>query len=74
MKNPNLTPIEEKLKQGQNFELTSEQYKNQTGADFPKNKSYAKNKSAVAKLAKEYNFELEFSPMSLRIKFSKTVA
>ena len=72
MKKPNLTTIENRLKQGQNFELTSEQYKNQTGADLPKRKYYIEKDSALAKLARKYEFQIEF--MSLRIKFSKTVA
>ena len=71
MKKPNLETIENRLKQGQDFELTGEEYRKQTGADFPKNKSYAKNKSAVANLSREHGYIIEIIPM--RIIFRKAV-
>ena len=71
MKKPRLDEIEKQLERGKGFELTSEQYKNLTEADFPKSKSYAENRSAVAKLAKQYGFQVRVIP--LRIVFEKTV-
>lgn len=69
MGKPNLSKIIELLDKGQDFELTNQQYKYKTGLDFPKNNSYAKNKSSVAKMAARYDYIIEIIPQ--RILFKK---
>ena len=51
------------------FTITGEYYRAKTGADFPKNKSYATNKSAIATLAKDHGYCLKVK--SLEITFEK---
>ena len=69
MGRPHLGKIEEKLEKGKGFELSNQQYKNLTETDFPKSKYYAEKKSAVAKLAQQYGFQIEVIPQ--RIIFKK---
>lgn len=69
MKRPNLLPIIELLEKGEDFELTNQQYKKKTDVDFPKDKYYAKNRSAVAKIAAKYNYKIEIIPQ--RVQFVK---
>lgn len=66
---PKFDKIIELFQKGRNFELTAEQYKSKTGAEFPKGKSYAEKRSAVAKRATEYGYEITVVP--LRIQFRK---
>ena len=70
MRKPDLEKIKTKLLKGADFELTEQQYKTQTGADFPKDLYYARNNSAVAKKAREYGYVLEIQPK--KIRFVKT--
>lgn len=69
MKKPKLVQIIKLLENGKDFELTNEQYKKKTEADFPKNKYYAEKRSAVAKIAAEYDYRIEVIPQ--RILFVK---
>lgn len=69
-KKPNLKELEQMMSKGKtSFTITGEQYREKTGADFPKNKSYAANKSAIAALAKTYGYRLKVKP--LEITFEK---
>lgn len=66
MAHPKLGPIIKLMESGKNFELTGQQYRKKTGADFPKKKSYAENQSAVAKRAAEYGYRIEVIPQRIR--------
>lgn len=69
-KKPNLKELEKRMGKGDSsFTITGEEYRAKTGADFPKNKSYATNKSAIAKSAKTYGYRLKVKP--LEITFEK---
>ena len=68
MAHPKLDKIEKMLEKGKDFELSNEQYKTKTGADFPKNKYYAEKNSAVARRAKEYGYSLEIIPQRILFK------
>ena len=69
MRKPNLLQIIELLEKGKDFELTNQQYKKKTEADFPKDKSYAEKRSAVAQIAAKYDYRIEVIPQ--RILFIK---
>ena len=69
MRNPKLLRIIELLEEGKDFELSNQQYKKKTEADFPKDKYYAEKRSAVAKIAAEYDYRIEVIPQ--RILFVK---
>ncbi len=69
MPKPKFDTIIKMMEGGKSFELTSQEYKKKTGADFPKDKSYAERRSAMAKRAKAYGYSLEVIP--LHIKFKK---
>lgn len=69
MSKPDLTKIIKMMESGKNFELTGQQYKDKTKLDFPKDKSYAEKRSAVARTAAEYGYHIEIVPQ--RIKFEK---
>lgn len=69
MSKPNLEKIIQMMDRGSNFELTSQQYKKKTNADFPKDKSYAEKRSAVAKIAHKHGYRIEVIPQ--QIKFLK---
>lgn len=69
-KKPNLKELEKRMEKGDpSFTITGEEYLAKTGADFPKNKSYATNKSAIAALAKAHGYRLKVKP--LEITFEK---
>jgi len=57
-KHPNLAPLKPLFDQGTEFQLTDAQYEKKTGVMLPKEKSYLKNKSALAKMCKENGYEL----------------
>jgi len=69
MRKPNLQQITELLARGKDFELTNQQYKKKTEADFPKDKNYAEKRSAVAREAAKYDYRIEVIPQ--RILFIK---
>jgi hypothetical protein len=69
MGRPKLEKIEKMMEIGEDFELSNQQYKAKTEAEFPKDKYYAEKKSAVAKVARKYGFRIEVIPQ--RIKFQK---
>ncbi len=69
MAKPNLEKIIQMMEKGSDFKLTSQQYKKKTNSDFPKYKSYAEKRSAVAKKAQEYGYRIEVVPQ--QIKFLK---
>lgn len=67
-----LGAIEAMLKNGKAFELTEEQYRANTGCNFPQDPNYIVARSAIARIAKEYGYKLEFVPLKVipaRIKF-----
>ena len=59
MAKPNLSQIELQLKSGHNFSLTEEQYLQTTGTTIPRNPSYLKTRSAIARLAKQYGYQVK---------------
>jgi len=69
MGKPKLDIIKEKIMNGKDFELTRAQYYSLTGADIPQNKNYTEKRSAVAKLAREFEYEVIIIPE--RIQFKK---
>ncbi|MBR6386458.1 MAG: hypothetical protein IKS03_10125 [Ruminococcus sp.] len=71
---PNLKPIEEQLRTGAEFTLTEEQYLNQTGSTMPKSNSYIKNRSAVAKLAKRYNYKIVITEVPKVVEYEKLMS
>lgn len=50
------------------FSLTETQYKNNVGQDLPKDFYYLKNKSALARTAKEYGFFIEINEKTICLK------
>lgn len=68
MKHPDLKEIKKLLEKNQDFSLTAAQYKRQTGADIPKGKSYTEKRSAVAKEAEKYGFQVEVVPEIIKFK------
>ena len=68
MRRPNLAKIEKMLDKGEDFSLTMEQCKQKTGADFPKGKNYAENKSAVSKSAKSRGFTVSVIPSHIEFR------
>lgn len=68
MSHPKLHSIDILLKKGEDFSLTLAQYRQKTGADFPKEKYYAENRSAIAKKAKEYGFKVVVIPQYVEFK------
>ncbi|MBE7061390.1 MAG: hypothetical protein E7382_02495 [Clostridiales bacterium] len=58
MKKPKLNNIDKLFLSGKNFSLTESQYYNETQATLPKDFYYLKNKSALAKLAKQRGYKI----------------
>lgn len=58
-KQPDLRKVEALLKKGEAFTLTDAQYERKTGCMLPKDKNYLKNRSALAKKAKENGYKIE---------------
>lgn len=58
MRIPDLKKIEKILQKGKSFTLTDSQYERKSGAPLPKNKSYLLNRSAIARLGKQYGYSL----------------
>ena len=65
MRRPKLDKIKGKLLLGNDFVLSREQYIKLTGTDIPQSKSYTENKSAVAKISKEYGYVITVVPEKL---------
>lgn len=66
MARPKLDKIITLLETGEEFQLTTAQYKMKTGADFPKcSKNYAEHESAVAKTAKKYGYIIKIVPQQI---------
>ncbi len=59
---PNLNGIKSKLEKGNEFKMTRAQYIKSTGIDIPESKSYTERRSAVARLANEYGYQIEVVP------------
>ena len=57
-KHPRLDSIRTLLESGESFSLTEKDYAKTTGTPLPKESYYLKNVSALARLAKEYGYEL----------------
>lgn len=58
-RHPKLENLEQLFKKGKNFSLTDAEYEKKTGVMLPKDKSYLKNRSALAKKAKEAGFVVD---------------
>lgn len=71
MARPNFEKLEKQFERGDDFELTNQQYKSRTGTDFPKDKSYAERKSAVARKAGEYGYQIVVIPQKILFKKGK---
>ena len=65
MRKPDLRKIDNLFSKGKDFTLTRNRYLSLTGADTPQDMYYTKNKSAIAKHAKSYGFEIEVIPEKL---------
>ena len=68
MSKPKLGKIEEIMEKGKNFTITRAQYINYTGADIPQDKNYTKKRSAIAKMARLYGYDIEVIPETLSFK------
>ena len=55
----NLSKIKPLLESNQDFSITEKQYLKDTGRTMPKDSSYLKNKSALAKEARKYGYSIE---------------
>ena len=64
----NLEKIEKLLEKNEEFSLTLDQYRQKTGIDFPKDKYYAENRSAIAKKAGEYGFKVFVVPQHIEFR------
>ena len=60
-----LTPLFEAK---QEFSITESQYKKSVGKPLPKDYYYLKNKSALAKEAKKYGYEIEIKEKTVCLK------
>ena len=54
-----LSGLDNLFANGKDFELTDAQYEEKIGKSLPKDKSYLKNGSALARKAKENGFSIE---------------
>lgn len=74
-KKPKLNTLDELFAQGKDFSLSDALYKEKTGADLPKSKSYIKNSSALANYAMEKGYAIvaieETAIIDRRIIFKK---
>lgn len=61
-----LSAFEPLLKQGNNFEVTEEEYENNVRKAMPET-NYLKKNSPVAKLAKEYGYKLRVEERIQRV-------
>ena len=68
MAKPKLEKIENKLKKGENFSLSRNQYFALTGTDIPQSKYYTEKNSAIAKKAKIYGYTINVIPEILEFK------
>lgn len=68
MRKPNLDLIIKMLEKGKTFRITRAEYIKLTGADIPQQKSYTEKRSAVAKQAHEYGYDIEVIPEILIFK------
>ncbi|MDO4459050.1 MAG: hypothetical protein Q4C42_03050 [Clostridia bacterium] len=69
MARPKLDKIVNLFDNGKDFEMTRSQYISYTGADIPQNKRYTEEKSAIARKAFEYGYEVKVIPE--RLEFHK---
>ena len=67
-KKPNLKSLVNLFESGEDFELTDAQYEKKTGAPLPKGTYYILNKSASAKEAQKYGYELELIEKKVILK------
>ena len=64
----NLFPL---FEANESFSLTESQYEKSTGRPLPKGYYYLKNKSALAKIAKEHGFVIEIQEKTVCFKKKK---
>lgn len=67
-KRPNLKEIEQMLFSGNEFTLSESLYKEITGIELPKNMSYLKNSSALARLARDNGYLIELAERTVILK------
>ena len=58
-KKPKIANLKMLFEKGKDFTLTDSQYESKTGAPLPKNKSYLKNRSALAIEAQKSGYSIE---------------
>ena len=68
MKRPDLQEIMPLLEAGSDFSLTERQYQEKTGVTLPKNPSYLKKNSALARTAEKYGFKIEILSRTISLK------
>lgn len=56
---PKIKGLDDLFASGKTFELTESQYEMKTGAPFPKDPIYLRNRSAIAKRARQNGYEIE---------------
>ena len=67
-KKPNLNGLEAYFTKGKNFSLTDAEYEKITGAMLPKNISYLRNNSALAKKARLEGYKVEVIEKTVILK------
>lgn len=67
-KRPKLETIVLQFEKGEDFVLSRQEYITKTGADIPQNISYTKKKSAIAKKAYQYGYDIDVVPEKLIFK------
>ena len=67
-KKPNLQGLESYFGKGKDFRLTDAKYEKLTGAMLPKNSSYLKNRSALARRAESEGYYIELIEKTVILK------
>ena len=62
MRKPNLDLVIKMFEKGKTFRITRAEYIKLTGADIPQQKSYTEKRSAVAKRAHDFGYDVEVIP------------
>ena len=65
---PDLSAIIDLLKDGKPFQMTDAQYEKKTGTSLPKDKSYLKNSSALAKVCKERGYTIKVQEKTIFVE------
>ena len=70
-KKPNLQGLESFFEKGKDFRLTDSEYEKLTGTMLPKNSSYLKNRSALARKAESEGYSIEVIEKTVILKKTK---